>query len=843
MLIGVLVSSLFGDIAWIVKLVRSLFVPDLRRDIVTFAIRLGWSFLITQYQIFALFLAHFCNISPVIKRINNSLIVVGCALSTYFAYSAFFEKMILSKIERTYYLNQPFFSTAPTEIIAMRGTVIYLFFFGLWIAFLLMNAFQKKDQYLPKIIKKQLLFIFSYFAIPYLMYDFSMIVHFMWRSTHAFTHLIVGTSTFIFTFGMYYCVKQILKMRFLNCKEVVESAPRPSFVYYFQEIIEKLHAGQNLDQLNHLTDEFFETNFSVPSTNVMLLVRNQSTEEAHVRASKSEHVIHAVEKMLTDEHASVYSYLKKEKIIIYDDLMLTDFYNPCRENSYLIEFLRSIRADIFLPIIDNEQIIAFIIIHQNARVQLYSDIDRHEMILFAKYLATRINAFLHDTTVCSHQEKKLKDDLYKKNLEVAHYKESIRSFLAKSQSQEIGIIFFNNNRFEYANESAKKLAEQMGTKESHPLLTSFKNSVRHVERYQTPYNCYTCDGKGNRYLITTVYNHAGNNCIISVSRADLSESITEKIALLNNPSRYDYLLYLETTKPGHRINNLIPGSCAELLNFKLQLLEVAFSKKPVLLHASKPDQDEIVTYLHQTSSREVVHTIDAQEDGIDFNTLLLGCDKTKQLSLLEKLNNVGTLHIINIDYLNMSLQKKLADVIKYGFFTRTNSDKKISVNVRIVCSTSQKISSLNKQLHLSSELHEELKDSILSMPEIKSLALPELVEIGQKYLLQENLPVLSYDYLTALFKHAQPTSLHELKTIVFEHSQRESGSLIESNDYLHTIKPELAQAARLGKHALKNPLIMSQLWQTFKSQARIADYLGVNRSSVSRRCKEYSLID
>jgi DNA-binding protein Fis len=53
--------------------------------------------------------------------------------------------------------------------------------------------------------------------------------------------------------------------------------------------------------------------------------------------------------------------------------------------------------------------------------------------------------------------------------------------------------------------------------------------------------------------------------------------------------------------------------------------------------------------------------------------------------------------------------------------------------------------------------------------------------------------------------------------------------------------PELIEAARLGKHALRDPKIMGQLWATFKNQNQIATFLNVNRSSINRRCKEYNL--
>ena len=51
----------------------------------------------------------------------------------------------------------------------------------------------------------------------------------------------------------------------------------------------------------------------------------------------------------------------------------------------------------------------------------------------------------------------------------------------------------------------------------------------------------------------------------------------------------------------------------------------------------------------------------------------------------------------------------------------------------------------------------------------------------------------------------------------------------------------LIQASRLGKHALRDHKIMVMLWNKFKNQNKIAAFLGVNRSSVNRRCKEYNL--
>ena len=121
--------------------------------------------------------------------------------------------------------------------------------------------------------------------------------------------------------------------------------------------------------------------------------------------------------------------------------------------------MQRINADIFLPIFEKERIIGFIIVESNARPnQLYSNIERDEMLVFASYLGNIIN-LLQNRNLESLilQEKELKEELYKKNQEINQYKESIRSFLKNTKHKEIGIIFYKHRRFIYANQTAKEM--------------------------------------------------------------------------------------------------------------------------------------------------------------------------------------------------------------------------------------------------------------------------------------------------------------------------------------------------------------------------------------------------
>ena len=93
----------------------------------------------------------------------------------------------------------------------------------------------------------------------------------------------------------------------------------------------------------------------------------------------------------------------------------------------------------------------------------------------------------------------------------------------------------------------------------------------------------------------------------------------------------------------------------------------------------------------------------------------------------------------------------------------------------------------------------------------------------------------------------RPASLQEFKSKI-QHLLKQ-----KSKDYqifhethcdpeFNITNPKLLKAANLGKHALKDSEIMSSLWEQFQCQNKIAQFLGVNRSSVQRRCKEYNLL-
>ena len=110
-------------------------------------------------------------------------------------------------------------------------------------------------------------------------------------------------------------------------------------------------------------------------------------------------------------------------------------------------------------------------------------------------------------------------------------------------------------------------------------------------------------------VIAGVPNIEQNNVIITVIYPEITDIIKKQIDLLNDPTQWDFLLYLETTESGKLINQLIPGSGEMLLNFKINLLKTAFSKKAILLEMPDEDLLPMVEIIHHMSMRETLHIL------------------------------------------------------------------------------------------------------------------------------------------------------------------------------------------------------------------------------------------
>lgn len=854
LILAVLLSTTMHDTSWIFCLVNSLFFNIMESRFQIFLVRMAWASSVVQYHALAM-----CLESLTSKKFSFSLknkFFTG--ISTFFVVSFILIAIFhfdCSKSVDKYHIE---FSLEKISIIYAMFPIILSSLFSTY------KKLYKKT--LPRILQKQLLLLIFGILAPFWLFDILQVFPFALSATWINNqYTLVAFSNILLTSAIFYCSIRMLGLRFLNLTKEVQATVNLHFMENFKVILEQFSRASSLRELGHVTQFFFKESFGVPFNRVQLYIRSTDSQKDGQHLTEANETIAArVELFIGMHQKSMSKFIKRSRLLVYDEIAFSDFHEGNEKTSAALAFLNSINADIFLPVYENHSLIAYIIIDRNARFdKLYNCSEYDEMIIFSQYLGNIIHLMQNrNLEELIRQEKNLREELYQKHQEIHQYKESIRSFMHSKNQKKIGIIFYKNRRFTFANQTAKELIPiNPNMQDGHPMTKTLKTLVQQVDAYKIPQTAHTHDGEGTKLVLSAVPGLEQNNVIICVHYPEVSDVVKKQMDVLKDPSEWDYLLYLETTKPGKLINQLIPGSGETLLNFKIELLKTALSKKATLLNMPDKDLMPTVEILHHISLRESLCVIDMDEPekNFDIAVKLFGINSIFQIEkdakppLLERLNTIGTLFIKNIHHLSLETQEQLAEYIRYGFYRIFRSDHKVPSNVRIICSSNQLLATLVQDERFSRALFEELKHTTLEMPSLVTLPKEELTTLAEGFneqaIADQSLKtVLSLSPRDKIhLAHQRPTSLIELKSkiqqiLIQKSKKNDMYDEAQFNPAYEVSDPDLVEAARLGKKALKDQKIMALLWSKFKNQNKIAAFLGVNRSSVNRRCKEYNLV-
>lgn len=846
-LIGILLSGFIVDLSWVIKLHNSIFHLNIDERFILFLIRIAWAFNFIELHCLGLFIESISARNYRIKLHQIFWLIINIFCVGYF--------IGLACLQFNFSLNgqRPWL-----EFKLMSITSMYLLPMLVMSAvyFMLQNI---RDVNFPKILKKQIIILIKYLLSAFVVCE---IMQGFLVGNFGESCLIASISTILLTSAICYTLYKIMDLRFLNFYDHVQSHLKYNFVDTFKSFLEQLSHVSNIQELGHITQTCFKDMFFVTPNQVSFYFRKLQTQlDDNLQLSPIEMLVEHYMNLSNEQYWLLHKGCKEQKILIYDDIAFSNFYEENEQNETMLHFLDQIHADIFLPVYDHQVLIAYIIVERNARVdKLYSNVERDEMLVYASYLGNIINLLQNrNLNHMVQKEKKLREELYQKHQEINQYKESIRSFVCDHKQYVLGILFYKNNRFIFGNKEAKELIGiDINSLAGHPLSKILNQLVDHVQEYKSNLTTYAKDVDGNKLVLSAIIG-IGNNIIIMVYYSEIADVIQQQIESLKNPAEWDYLLYLETTKAGRLINQLVPGSGTQLLNFKIELLKMALSKKAIFLNIPDDDVSAVVEVIQHISLREKLHILKLQEP-MDNDTIainLFGINPIfgmQQQALLEKLNNLGTLFIQNIHYLDLESQHLLADYIRYGFYTPYKSDQRIASNVRIICSSNQNLQNLSQEGKFSRQLFYELKQVTLSIPSLLTLPDEEMNQLVQGFSEQAVATTLLKDFLVLSDKEKskllqnRPSSLRECKERVLsflaQKSKKSNISQEVSFDPADSVAdPELIEAKKLGKYALKDPKMLAMLWNKFqKNQNQIAAFLGVNRSSVSRRCKDYNLL-
>ena len=855
-LIVVLLTSALEDFAWVASLTGKVFGTT--SGVIFLFVRIGWAANIVTYQALSLFIENFTQKQSRIMWYQYIFIPISAIFFFYFLYQPFSaHSLTTTPLENTMREYQSIFAL----LVLMPFTVI-------------VAIHSLRKALIPKILHHQLKVVIQFLLAPHLIANLCQVYPFSFMIGSLANNLAaVSVSGIFLTLALYYCIRKIVGLRFLNIHSHVHehNSYKFNFVHDFKNTLEDLGNVSSTREIKLIVQHFFNRAFAIPTGSTALYVRSlHHTLNADLDQPTISQQEIALENFIgttslnSNAITEALDSLKSSPIFIRDEIEYNNFYEQTETRNIILNFLDAINADIFLPIYEDGRVIASIVIERDSRPKkLYTNIERDEMLVFASYLSKIINLLQNrNLNELLKQRKEIIEELYLKHQEINQYKESIRSFLRTNKENSFGILFYKNRKFSFGNKNGSEIITvNPNTQEGDPLVKTLRNLVHQVELYKTTQTIITHDAIGKKLVITGLPHPESSGVIVTVHYPEISDVIKQLIDKVKNPSNWDYLLYLETTQSGKLINDLIPGTGEVVVNFKIELLKLALTKKALLLELPEEDLLPTVELVHHISLRETLYTLEIQSPatGSDIPIKLFGINPIFGSStvqpLLERLNKSGTLFIKNVHFLDKETQEILAEFIRYGFYRVFKSEKKIQADVRIICSTNQNLSQLVQKGIFSNALFNELSKSSLSFPSVMTLPQEELEELmlgfSQQALAtqtgQPNKLLSLSEKEKEKIINQKPISLYELKervqhNLINKTKKNESLYDIQFDPAYNISDPKLIEASRLGKHALKDPKIMALLWDKFKNQNKIALFLGVNRSSVNRRCKDYGLL-
>jgi len=853
----VLTCGMIENFAWIIKLIQILFIPSLDYRIILFFIRIAWACTTIQYQALSLFIEGLINKNKFTLPLRQKVLFgLSFIISSFFLYKAMANFQCISAENRDW-----------LERGIQRMVPLYCLML-LLLPSIIIATKKARTASLPRILKKQIHILVKIFLLPQLISDLIQTFPLFPYGTYYYpawitnSYAVVAFSTILLTLAMYFCAQKMIGLRFLNFRKHVETKPKLTFVDNFKGILQRFSHINTFQELAHLTQVFFKDFLNVPFSKTKLYMHKLPSDTDDQPNAITMHTATLAETFL-ETHPGIIDILRNSQILIYDELDFTNFYNNNDEQSTILHFLNTLDADIFLPLFEKTNFVGYIIIDRHARQnEFYNSLERDEMLVFASYLGNIIHLMKNKSLeLLIEHKQRLTNELYAKHKEIEQYKESMRSFLRTTQ-QDIGVLYYHSRKFVFGNATAKTMIPiNINAHEGHPITQRLRQLAKMVEEYKSPQSTYIKDPSGNQLVLSALPHLDKNMVIITISHPNVTDIVKKQVDALKNPSEWDYLLYLETTKSGRLINQLIPGAGPTLLPFKVDLLKASLSTKAVLIDVHEQDLVPTVELLHHISLREKLHTLSLNGPSKDYAiaNMLFGINPifndgkdSHGQSLLKQLDDSGTLFIKNIHFLDIETQNYLAEFIRYGIFRIFKSDRKIHSNARIICSTDQNLFHLAQQGTFSSALFDEIQHTVLRMPSLISLPDNELQLLAEGFS-EQVMQNKTLDNLLLLterekYKIAQmrPASLTELKNkvqqlLVSKSKKHDIYQETAFNPAYEITDPELIQAKCLGRRALKDRKTMIMLWHKFKNQSDIATFLGVNRSSINRRCKEYNL--
>ncbi len=317
----------------------------------------------------------------------------------------------------------------------------------------------------------------------------------------------------------------------------------------------------------------------------------------------------------------------------------------------------------------------------------------------------------------------------------------------------------------------------------------------------------------------------------------------------------------DTARRAHRFGEIIGEAPSMQAIFKT-IAQVAPVDCNVLIRGESGTGKELVARsLHQNSPRAgapfVPFNCGAFAEDLVANELFghekgafTGAVSTKK-GLLESANG-GTVFLDEVGEMPLSMQVKLLRVIQERTFLRLGGVKPIDLDVRFIAATNQEIEKMLATGAFRQDLFFRLKVVIIELPPLRKRHedIPALVAhfaATSARQFGKHRPSVDDDFLTALTSYPFPGNVRELQHLVERAVALTQDGVLRVADLppdfsLATTKPVPPDEPARPLKSLEKDHIFEVYRQTGYNQSETARLLGISRTTLWRRLREFDLL-
>jgi two-component system nitrogen regulation response regulator NtrX len=309
------------------------------------------------------------------------------------------------------------------------------------------------------------------------------------------------------------------------------------------------------------------------------------------------------------------------------------------------------------------------------------------------------------------------------------------------------------------------------------------------------------------------------------------------------------------------LSNELIGSSSTLVKLRNSIEKFSKTDSRILIFGPAGSGKELVGRLiHEASSRsnnsfKVVNGAILDPNHFDFE--LFGSENNDKIisGIFEKTNN-GTLLIDNISDVPLQTQGKILRVLSDQKFHRVNGANEISVNIRVMCSTSKNLKDEIASGNFREDLFHRINVIPIQTPYLKDVKedIPLLVDYFVKRISDTNglKPIVINSKNAVFFDYDWPGNVRELRNLIERVVILASGKnedvdkILSESLKISSVRENKTEDAfqfplKEAREKFEKNYLEIQLNRHNGNVSKTADYIGMERSALHRKLKSLGI--